>query len=94
MTKSLITEGAAPIYFDSAGMTALYFINSNDILEILLDTFKDFFEWQDWWARLHANLLILSSLKLILSNLFYQASVETYGKRRFILFSGRRSDTL
>lgn len=78
MTKSLITEGAAPIYFDSAGMTALYFINSNDILEILLDTFKDFFEWQDWWARLYANL-------------FYQGLSLNLWKK---LFSGRRSDTL
>ena len=51
MTQSLITEGAAPIYFDHAGMTALYFIKSTDILEIFLDIHGELFEWQDWWAR-------------------------------------------
>ena len=51
MVQSLIAEGAAPIYFDSTGMTALYFINSLNILEILSVSFENLFEWQDWWAR-------------------------------------------
>ena len=49
--RILLEDGAAPVYFDAAGMTALYFIDSIEMLELYYDTFKDLFRWRDWWGR-------------------------------------------
>ena len=49
--STLLAEGAAPVYFDAAGMTALYFIDSIEILKLFSQKFFDLFWWQDWWGR-------------------------------------------
>lgn len=49
--ETLLLEGAAPVFFDAAGMTALYFIEHEEILNLFVKHYLCLFQWQDWWGR-------------------------------------------
>ena len=60
--ERLLKKGAVPVYFDAAGMTALYFIDCIEILDLFMETFLDLFRWQDWWGRYVYSLFFYHNL--------------------------------
>ena len=85
-TRLLLAEGAAPIYFDGTGKTALYFIKSCDILEIFFDHHQELFKWQDWWGRSPIGYMMIYQPEMI-NSIFKQKFENSFLLSQWIITS-------